>query len=139
MTTVNGRPRMTEVPARGTALFLIAAGLMVASGLIHLRLWFEAYRQLPTFRILFLVQVASAVVLALAVAVVRRPLVAAAGVALMAGTIVGFVVTRTVGIFGFHLPFTSGLAVWSLIVEAVAVALLAAAARLTLRPTGGLS
>ena len=37
--------------------------------------------------------------------------------ALMAGTIVGFILARPVGIFGFHLTFSSGLAWTVLIVE----------------------
>jgi hypothetical protein len=44
---------------------------------------------------------------------------------LMAGTMVGFVLARTVGIFGFRLTFSSGLADTVLVVEAVAVVLLA--------------
>ena len=37
--------------------------------------------------------------------------------ALMAGTIVGFILARSAGIFGFHLTFSSGLAWTVLIVE----------------------
>lgn len=37
---------------------------------------------------------------------------------------VGFILARTVGIFGFHLTFSSGLAYTVLVVEAVAVILL---------------
>ena len=42
----------------------------------------------------------------------------------MAGTIVGFILVRTVGLFGFHLTFSSGLAWTVLVIEAVAVILL---------------
>lgn len=41
--------------------------------------------------------------------------------ALMAGTIAGFILARTVGIFGFHLTFSSGLARTVLIVEGAGV------------------
>jgi hypothetical protein len=44
--------------------------------------------------------------------------------ALMAGTMVGFVLARTVGIVGFHLTFSSGLAWTVLIVEAAGVLML---------------
>ena len=47
-----------------------------------------------------------------------------AAAALMAGTIVGFVLARTTGISGFHLTFSSGLAWTVLIVEAAGVVLL---------------
>ena len=52
----------------------------------------------------------------------RRPLLARGH--LMAGTIVGFILARTVGIFGFHLTFSSGLAWTVLIVEGAGVVLL---------------
>ena len=51
-------------------------------------------------------------------------LVVLAAAALMAGTMVGFVLARTVGIFGFHLTFSSGLAWTVLIVEAAGVVML---------------
>ena len=52
------------------------------------------------------------------------PLVVLGAAALMAGTMVGFVLARTVGIFGFHLTFSSGLAWTVLIVEAAGVLML---------------
>ena len=109
-------------------LFGIASLLMIASGLIHLRLWFIAYRHVATLDVLFLIQVAASLLLAIVVATVRRLPIAVAGVLLMGGTVVGFILSRTVGLFGFTLTFTSGLGVWSLIVECTAAALLAVAA-----------
>ena|SRR5277367_5325215 len=47
-----------------------------------------------------------------------------AAAALMAGTMVGFILARTVGIFGFHLTFSSGLAYTVLVVEGTGVVLL---------------
>jgi hypothetical protein len=43
---------------------------------------------------------------------------------------VGFILARTVGIFGFKLPFSSGLANTVLIIEIVAVIMLAVTAAL---------
>ena len=108
-------------------LFIAAALLMIASGLIHLRLWVIGYRHVATLDVLFIVQVVASLLLAVVVATVRRLPVAVAGILLMGGTVVGFILSRTVGIFGFTLTFTSGLAVWSLIVECTAVVLLAIA------------
>jgi hypothetical protein len=73
---------------------------------------------------LFLVQAVAAVLAAIAVLVTRHLLVVLAAAPLMAGTIVGFILARTSGIFGFHLTFSSGLANTVLIVEAAAVVLL---------------
>jgi hypothetical protein len=61
---------------------------------------------------------------ALALLTTRHLLVVLGAAALMAGTIVGFVLARTVGIFGFHLTFSSGLAWTVLIVEGAGVVLL---------------
>ena len=61
---------------------------------------------------------------ALAVLITRHLLVVLAAAALMAGTMVGFILARTVGIFGFHLTFSSGLAFAVLVVEAAGVVLL---------------
>jgi hypothetical protein len=47
-----------------------------------------------------------------------------AAAVLMVGTMVGFILARSVGIFGFHLTFSSGLAWTVLIVEAAGVILL---------------
>jgi hypothetical protein len=112
-------------PAWLWLLYLADAGLLVASGLIHLHLWDIAYRHVKTLDQLFLVQVAAALVLALALLLTRHVLVVVASLLLMAGTIVGFLLARSVGIFGFKLTFTSGLANTVLIIEIAAVILLA--------------
>ena len=106
-------------------LYLCDAGLLVTSGLIHLHLWDIAYRNVKTLDALFLVQVVLCLLAAVALLVTRHLLVVLAAMALMAGTIVGFVLARTVGIFGFHLTFSSGLAYTVLVVEAAGVVMLA--------------
>jgi hypothetical protein len=95
--------------------------LLVTSGLIHLHLWDIAYRNVKTLDVLFLVQVVLCLLAALAVPVTRHLLVVLGAAALMAGTIVGFLLARSVGIFGFKLTFSSGLAYTALLVEAVGV------------------
>src|ERR1700735_5832927 len=87
-------------PASLWLLYLADAGLLIASGLIHLHLWDIAYRHVATLDYLFLVQVAACLVLAIALLATRHVLVAAAAWLLMAGTIVGFILARSVGIFG---------------------------------------
>jgi hypothetical protein len=105
--------------------FACDAGLMVASGLIHLHLWDIAYRHVRTLDVLFLVQVIAALLLAVAPVVTRHLLAVTASFVLMAGTIVGIILARTVGIFGFKLGFSSGLANTVLDIEIAAVVLLA--------------
>jgi len=115
-------------------LYLCDAGLLVASGLIHLHLWDIAYRHVKTLDVLFLVQVAACLLAAIALLVFRRLIIVLGAAALMAGTIVGFVLARTVGIFGFHLTFSSGLAYTVLVIEIAAVILLGITAWLMPRP-----
>jgi hypothetical protein len=114
-------------------LAIVDAGLLIASGAIHLHLWDIAYQHVPTLGPLFLVQAISALVLALTILVTRHLLAVAAGLALVAGTIIGFILVRTVGLFGFHLTFSSGLANAVLVVEAAAVVALAATGLLLIR------
>jgi len=112
-------------PASLWLLYLADAGLLIASGLIHLHLWDIAYRHVKTLDQLFLVQVAACLVLAIALLATRHLLVVAAAWLLMAGTIVGFILARSVGIFGFKLTFSSGLADTVLTIEIAGVILLA--------------
>ena len=132
--------RSIRRPGQGTRtglmwlLYVCDAGLLVASGLIHLHLWDIAYRHVKTLDVLFLVQVVLCLLAALTLLVTRHVLVVLGAAALMAGTIVGFLLARSVGIFGFKLTFSSGLADTVLVVEAAAVVLLALTAWLQLAP-----
>ena len=126
-------------PGQGTRnglmwlLYLCDAGLLIASGSIHLNLWFIAYRHVKTLDVLFLIQVVLALLAALVLLVTRHVLVVLGSAALMAGTIVGFLLARIVGIFGFRLTFFSTEAYIVLVVEAAAVILLACTAWLLLK------
>ena len=122
------RTRHAREGAGGGAMWLLYvcdAGLLVTSGLIHLHLWDIAYRHVKTLDVLFLVQVAACLLAALTLLVTRQLLVTVGALALMAGTIVGFLLARSVGIFGFKLTFSSGLAYTVLVVEAAGVVMLA--------------
>jgi hypothetical protein len=114
-------------------LAVVDAGLMIASGAIHLHLWDIAYRHVKTLGPLFLVQACAALVIALAVLITRHILAVAAGLALCGGTIVGFILARTIGIFGFKLTFSSGLANLVLVIEILAIITLALTGAVLLR------
>ena len=127
MTTLQGTRKPSQ-RSRSTLmwlLYLCDAALLVTSGLIHLHLWDIAYRHVKTLDVLFLVQVALCLLAALTLLVTRHLLVVLGAAALMAGTIVGFLLARSVGIFGFRLTFSSGLAYTVLVVESAAVVMLA--------------
>jgi hypothetical protein len=124
-----GNHRLHQAASRSSGLlwllYVCDAGLLVASGLIHLHLWDIAYRHVRVLDVLFLVQAAAAVIAAILLLATRALLIVLGSLLLMAGTIVGFVLARTAGIFGFHLTFSSGLANTVLVVEIAAVVLLA--------------
>jgi hypothetical protein len=133
MTAIQASHRKSAQPGRNPLMwiFYIAdAGLLVTSGLIHLHLWDIAYRHVATLDVLFLVQTVLCLLTALALLITRHLLVVLAAAALMAGTMIGFILARSVGIFGFRLTFSSGLAWTVLIVEAAGVILLLTAALL---------
>ncbi len=134
MTTIQ-RARQSSQGTGGGLMWLLYvcdAGLLVTSGLIHLHLWDIAYRHVKTLDVLFLVQTAACLLAALILLVTRRLLVTLGALALMAGTIVAFLLARSVGIFGFKLTFTTAEAYTVLVVEASAIVVLALTAWLQL-------
>ena len=106
-----------------------AAILMICSGLIHIHLWDIAYRHVATLGPLFLVQAVAALVLAVVLVVTRVVVVALACIVLMLGTVVGFILAASVGIFGFTLPVVTGWAYEALVTELVSAVVLARARR----------
>src|SRR5580700_9966458 len=106
---------------------LAAAALMIVSGLVHVHLWDIAYRHVATLGPLFLVQAIAALVGAVFLAATRLALVMVGSALLMLGTIVGFILAATVGIFGFTLPEVTSWAYWALFSEAISAGLLAVA------------
>ena len=110
------------------ALMWLGAVLVLVSGIEHLHLWDIAYRHVATIGPLFIVQGIVSILLAVVLAVGRRFFLVLAGMALMVGTIVGFVLALTTGLFGFTLPSISNLAWFTLAVEITAVLVLAVTA-----------
>jgi hypothetical protein len=115
-------------------LCLIGAALLVTSASVHIYYYNLIYKDIATIGNLFLVQIVASFILAAALVVTRHVLVVLASAGLMAGTVIGFILVRAGTLFGFHLPFTSGLAAFVLVVEIVAVVLLAATALIMIRP-----
>ncbi|MFE6887183.1 hypothetical protein [Streptomyces sp. NPDC057694] len=87
----------------GVRLTVVAA--LAVSGTVHAQLYIDGYRSVPTIGVMFLIQGAASIALAVllllsppgGIPVVLR--LAAVGVAL--GALVGFGASRTVGVFGF--------------------------------------
>ncbi len=98
------------------------------SGWIHFHLWRGPYRHLTVGHIndLFLLQVIGCVVVAIAILATRHILTVLAGAALLAGTFIGFLISRyrTAGLFGWHDPYNTNYSKWALIVEIVGTVLM---------------
>jgi hypothetical protein len=139
LTTPQSRVANTGGRSLVLALCVLGAGLMVASGAIHLHLWNEYYRHIKTghMNVLFMVQLILAFVGAAAVLALRNRLAVAAGGLLMAGTAIGYLIARyhKGGLFGFYLGpnFSSSDATWSLIVEIAATVVFAISAAVMTR------
>ena len=133
MTATSTRKAVASGAAGLWTLLIVDAGLLITSGAIHLDLWNIAYRHVSVLGPLFLLQVISAFVIAVGLLVTRHILAVAAALGLVLGTILGFILVLTIGLFNFKLTFISGEAWTTLVVEIVAVVMLTATGLLMLR------
>src|ERR1700691_5923383 len=76
-----------------TLLAVAGAALLVWSGVIHLQLWSDGYRDIPVIGPLFGIQGIASILLALVLVVFRRVVVLAAGAVLLAATAVGLLLS----------------------------------------------
>jgi predicted lipoprotein with Yx(FWY)xxD motif len=109
-------------------LRVAGAGLLIATGAIHLDLYLTGYRTIPTIGWLFLLQVIAAFGLALAVLaipsrlVVPSRLAAAAGAGFALSTLGGYLLSIWIGLFGFkEVSTTAGIAAGAVEVAAFLV------------------
>jgi hypothetical protein len=78
-----------------------AAGCLAASGVIHAELYLNGYRVIPWIGPAFLLQAGGSVVVALLLLLTSAAVARLAAAALTAGALVGFILSRTVGVLGF--------------------------------------
>src|SRR5713101_1492922 len=108
-------------------LLVAGAGLLAATGAIHLDLYLTGYRSIPTIGWLFLLQVIAAFGLAAAVLLSGSRLAAAAGAGFALSTIGGYILSVWIGLFGFkEVRTTAGIVAG--VIEVAAFAALAALA-----------
>jgi hypothetical protein len=110
----------------------VGGGLVAVTGVIHLHLWMNGYRQIPTIGPLFLAQAIGGFAVALTILLTRRLWSAVLGLGLAASTIGGFVLAVTVGIFNFQDSWSAPDATLAFVVELAAVVVLATAGVLSL-------
>jgi len=106
---------------------IVGAGLLVASGAIHLDLYLTGYRTIPTIGPLFLLQVIAAFVLAAAILITGNWVAEAAGALFAVSVLGGYLLSLWVGLFGFTEVRTAA-GIWAGIIDVAAFATLAVAA-----------
>ena len=127
---IQRRRRLTAWPPRRLqqlGLRLAGAGLLAATGAIHLDLYLTGYRSIPEIGWLFLLQVITAFGLAAAVLASGSRLIAAAGAGFALATLGGYLLSVWIGLFGFtEIRTTAGIVAG--VIEVAAFAALAALA-----------
>ena len=116
-------------PGRAAVALLLRLGcaaLLAWIGYIHLHLWLEGYRQIPTDGPLFLLDAISAFVLAAVLLAVARPLAGLLAAGYTVSTIAALVISLTVGLFGFRESISASYVVESLVIEGIALLALVA-------------
>jgi hypothetical protein len=111
----------TAQTAAAALLRLACAALLAWIGYIHLHLWLEGYRQIPTDGPLFLLDAVAAFVLAAVLLAWPRPLAGLAAAGYTASTIGALVISLTVGLFGFRESIHASFVVESLVIEGITV------------------
>jgi len=110
---------------------LVGTGLLAWMAWIHLHLWSEGYKHLPSIGNLFLLNFIGGVVLALIL--IAAPLrylavAAAAGAMMLAGTLAGLIISINVGLLGYKEAANAPFVHLSLWVEGAGLLVLAATA-----------
>ena len=106
------------------ALRLAGAGLLAATGAIHLDLYMTGYQSIPTIGWLFLLQLSAVFAVAATMLLTGSRLIAAVGAVLALATLGGYLEAVWVGLFGFkEIRTTAGLAAG--VIEVAAFAALA--------------
>ena len=125
------RPGALESRTARAAVLALAgtgAGFLVWSGVIHLELWGDGYKDISVIGPLFLVQGIASIVLAVAIVAFRWLALIVAGAVAGVATAVGLLLTASVGLFGYVESLSVPYAVLSLAVEFTAAFVLLVAA-----------
>ena len=125
--------------AGALALRLTCVALLAWIGTVHLHLWLEGYRQIPTDGPLFLLDAAAGLALAALLLVWTAPIAGLLACGYTAATLGALLISLTVGLFGFRESISASYATLSLAIETITVLALAgwtALAAATPRPAG---
>jgi hypothetical protein len=99
---------------------LTAAGALV-SGVVHLKLWFDGFRDIHVIGPAFMLNAVAGVVIAVLLVTWRHWLPLLLAIGFGASTLGAFVVSATVGLFGMHEMWTGGAVLTAAVSEVVVV------------------
>jgi hypothetical protein len=116
-------------------LRLGSAAILVLIGYIHLHLWQEGYRQIPTDGPFFLVAALAGFALAAVLLAWARPVAGLLAAGFAAGTLGALLISLSVGLFGFRESIQASYVVESIVIEAIATVTLAGWTVLVALPT----
>jgi hypothetical protein len=100
-------------------LRLGCVALLAWIGYIHLHLWQEGYRQIPTNGPLFLLDAVAGFVLAAVLLVWPRPLAGLVAAGYTAATLGALLISLSVGLFGFRESISASYVTQSLTIETI--------------------
>jgi hypothetical protein len=136
---VKGPGGLASPTARWTVNFLAIAGaiLLVWSGVVHIRLWSDGYRDISVIGPLFIIQGVGTIVIAVILVIFRRLVLLAAGAVALAATAVGLLLSVHISLFGYRESLEVSYAKLSLVVEFTGAAILLVAAAIVLAARSG--
>lgn len=106
-------------PAAAPLLRLGCVALLAWIGYIHLHLWQEGYRHIPTNGPLFLLDAVAGFVLAALLLAWPRPLAGLAAAGYTASTLGALLISLSVGLFGFRESISASYVTQSLTIETI--------------------
>ena len=117
-------PSQQGSPTRRAAALLLrlaCVALLGWIGYIHLHLWLEGYRQIPTDGPMFLLDAIAGYALAATLLVRPAPLAGLLSAGYTAATLGALLISLTAGLFGFHESLSASYVTQSLTIEAITI------------------
>jgi hypothetical protein len=107
--------------AAALLLRLGCAALLIWIGYIHLHLWLEGYRHIPTNGPLFLLDAIAGFALAAVLLAWPRPLAGLLAAGYTAATLGALIISLSVGLFGFRESISASYVTETLVIETITV------------------